>query len=274
MKPITLTVVIPAYNEGQRLFRSFGALDVFEAPEGIEIKEIRFVNDGSTDNTLSVLKRWQRQWHNRKHQSFRVRVLSYKHNRGRGYAVRYGMANITTDYVVYLDGDMSIPLDNLQNFLPFMKKRIDVLAGSKKKPGAAALPDRVLLRKIVGYGHTALASLVLGVFYWDFQGGFKLFSKRYVDEVLHKLTMERWGLDMEVLFLAKRLKFSTVELPVAWASIEQGTTVKLGRDIVRSLQDMVQMRIKHEVALATEFMSFARLGLQLVAARWAEVFVE
>lgn len=274
MKPITLTVVIPVYNEGQRLFRSFGALDVFEAPCGIEVKEVRFVNDGSTDNTLSVLKRWQRQWHSRKTRNFRVRVLSYKENRGRGYAVRYGMANITTDYVVYLDGDMSIPLDNLTQFLPFMKKGVDVLAGSKKKPGAIAVPDRVWIRKIVGYGHSVLASLVLGVVYWDFQGGFKIFSREFLEDALPKLTMERWGLDMEVLFLAKRLKFSTVELPVVWASIEQGTTVKLGRDIMRSLQDMTRIRVKHEVALAIEYMSSARLGLNAVAARWAQVFVE
>jgi dolichyl-phosphate beta-glucosyltransferase len=242
---ISLTVVIPVFNEGERLFRAFGALDVLRLPKQIALKEVRFVNDGSSDNTLALLTEFQKTWNSRVDKPFTVHIKTYSANRGRGYAVRTGLKGMRTDYAVFMDGDMSIPLSNLKRFVPYMQQGVDVLAGSKKKPGAVAKPQRSWLRQIAGYGHTALASLILGVFYWDFQGGFKLFSKRFVQETLPHLSMDRWGFDMEVLYVARKWGYKSIELPVIWASIEAGSTVKLARDSYRAIKDMFTIPYLH-----------------------------
>lgn len=239
IKPISLTVVIPVYNEGERLFRAFGALDVLRLPKGVVLKQVRFVNDGSTDNTLELLHNFKEAWNNRSDTLFTVEIRSYKTNRGRGYAVRTGLRGIQTDYAVFMDGDMSIPLSNLKRFLPYMRQGVAVLAGSKKMPGAVAKPQRTLIRQLVGYGHTVLATTLLGVFYWDFQGGFKIFSREFIRETLPYFMMDRWGFDMEILYAAKKWGYTTKELPVAWASIEAGSTVKLARDSYRAFKDML-----------------------------------
>jgi dolichyl-phosphate beta-glucosyltransferase len=230
----TLTVVIPVYNEEKRLILAVRALKAFRPPEGLEVAEVVFVDDGSTDGTLAALRR-------AKHR-YPTRVVTYPANRGRGYAVRAGMAEVRTDYAMYLDADMSIPLENLEKFAPQMLRGADLLAGSKKMRDTVCLQKRSLLRKVVGWGHSALFSAVLGVWMHDFQGGFKVFSRRAVREVLSRTRIERWGMDAEAIFLAAGKGLSVVEVPVTWAHVENGTKVALLRDILRALGELGTIR--------------------------------
>ena len=124
-----------------------------------------------------------------------------------------------------------------------MEKDYDLLFASKKRPGAKQQIKRGVLRTVIGYGHSIIASIVLGIFVWDFQGGFKIFSKQFVQEVFPRLTVERWGFDMEVIFLAKKLGYKTIELPVVWGHVKNGSKVKLLRDTVRSLREMNKIRL-------------------------------
>ena len=137
---------------------------------------------------------------------------------------------------------MSIPISNLNKALPLIRENYDLIFGSKKKPGSQALIPRSFIRKIVGYSHSFIASLVLGVFAWDYQGGFKIFSKKLIREVFPQLTVDRWGFDMEVIFLAKKLGFTNFEIPVVWSHQELGSKVKLLRDIMRSVKEMISIR--------------------------------
>jgi glycosyltransferase involved in cell wall biosynthesis len=233
----TLTVVIPVYNEEERVHLAVSALETYRPPRGLKIAEVVFVDDGSTDATLAALRAARHR--------YPTRVVTYPANRGRGYAVRAGMAGVRTDYAMYLDADMSIPLSNLESFLPHMLRGVDVLAGSKKMRDTVCLQRRSLLRKVVGWGHSALFSAVLGVWMHDFQGGFKVFSRRAVRDVLSRTRIERWGMDAEVVFLAGRMGYSIEEVPVTWAHVENGTKVALVRDILRALRELFTIRWNH-----------------------------
>lgn len=241
-KKITLSIIIPVYNEEGRLASSFSVLEKYSPPSFIDLKKIIFVNDGSMDNTLEVLRKFAQ---SRKNNSkVKIEIITYKRNKGRGYAVRKGLLATNTEYSLYLDADFSMPLKNLIKIKPQLLKGFDLIVGSKKKPGAIAIPQRPLIRQIVGYGHSIFASLVLGVFVWDFQGGFKIMSKRFISEVVSGCTQDRWGLDMEIIFFAKKLGYKFFEFPATWTAIEEGTTVKLAQDSKRALKDMFSIKAK------------------------------
>jgi len=238
MKSITL--VIPTYNEDGRIKKMIETLKKGVFFAGLEIKEIFFSDDGSTDETLDLLKK-ARKSIERKTKA-RVRIFKYEKNRGRGYAIRHAASKMRSDYMLYADADFSIPLKNLRKFTPYMRKDYDVIIGSKKIQGAKEIIKRSFLRRIVGYGHSLTAYLALGVFVWDFQGGFKLYSRRFVEKIFPYLQINRWGFDMETIFLAKKLNYKLKELPVRWGHVENNSKVVLMRDILRSLYEMYRIK--------------------------------
>lgn len=235
----TLTLVIPVHNEAKRfdnLFNSFKKGSIFQ---GITVEKVIFVNDGSTDKSLFKIK----EFISKQQLDFETEIISYTANKGRGYAVRQGLAcSLATDYALYLDADGSISLKNLSKFLPFMEKNYDLLFGSKKAPGAKEIKPRSKLRKLIGWGHSLTGGLFLGVFVWDFQGGFKMFSRNFIETIIPLCVIDRWGFDMEVIFFAKKLKLSSVEIPLTWKPIENGSKVRLIKDIFQSLQDMINIK--------------------------------
>lgn len=238
MKKISL--VIPTYNEDGRIKKTIETLKKGVYLYGQQLLEIIFTDDGSTDETLALLKA-SRKAIERKIKA-RVKIISYEKNKGRGFAIRQAVLHAKGDYVLYADADFSIPLSNIKKFIPYMKKDYDVIIGSKKIKGASEIIKRSLTRRIVGYGHSIIAYLALGVFVWDFQGGFKLFSRRFVERIFPYLQINRWGFDMEVIYLAKKLKYRLKEIPVRWGHIENNSKVILARDIFRSIYEMIRIR--------------------------------
>lgn len=235
-----VTLIIPTYNEGNTINRALSFLESGIEIDGIKISRIIFVDDGSTDDTVRLI-RAKKASIARKLKN-KVSVISYKKNRGRGYAVRTAAMRANTEYILYTDADFSVPLYNLTACLPYMDKQYDLVFGSKKKPGAVETIHRSQLRRTIGYGHTVVASLTLGTFAWDFQGGFKLFSRQFVRDVFPTLLIDRWGFDMEVIFLGFKLGFKTAEIPVVWSHSDAKSKVKLVRDIFLSLQEMLLIR--------------------------------
>jgi len=237
----TLTLVIPVYNEGNRIKKAIETLKKGFNFRGLKLTTVIFVDDGSTDETLKIL-RFEKSFLAKKLNA-KINIITYTQNKGRGYALRFATLVSDSDYTLYADADFSIPLTNIRKFMPFIKKDYDLLIGSKKKPGANELIKRSWLRRVVGYGHSLVASSLLGVFAWDFQGGFKIFSRKLIEEAIPLARIDRWGFDMEIIFLAKKLGYKTIELPVAWGHIENGSKVKLARDIFRSLKDIFQIKL-------------------------------
>jgi len=234
----TLTIVVPFYNENKRIENIIKALEKGFNFNWLKLEKIIFVNDGSTDTTDKKINAAQLE----NYLNIPIEVIGYKTNQGRGYAVRLGCIQSITDYTLYLDADFSIPLANLNSCRQYIRQNYDLIIGSKKKPGSIARIPRGFIRNFVGYGHSLIASLLLGVYIWDFQGGFKLFSKKFIKNVFPSLKQSRWGLDMEVIYLANKLGYRIREIPVVWSHQDKESKVKLLRDIFRSLKDMIEIR--------------------------------
>lgn len=232
-KKLSLTIVIPVYNEKNRISLSIKALNNFRSIDGLLIKEVRFVNDGSADDTLQILKNTK----------FKIptKIISYFPNRGRGFAVKKGMENIKTDYAMYIDSDMAIPLNNLQIFFNEIKKGTEVIVGSKKMKDSVCTKERSKFRKIAGLAHSLIFSIFLGMWVYDFQGGFKVLSKKAVNRIFPKIRLSRWGMDPEVIFIARKAGLSFKELPVVWNDTQESTITNPLKEVTLAFRDLTSI---------------------------------
>lgn len=230
----SVSIVIPSYNEAKRIGRAFSALSSFRAPKGMKIDEVILVNDGSTDQTLKLLKRFQ--------SKYSTRVISYKKNMGKGYAVRKGMLASKSKYTLLIDADISTPLSQIDKFMPFMNADIDVIIGTRKNGHSTVTVHQPWIRENMGKVFTAISRQILGVKnITDFTCGFKMFKYEAKQAIFSRAKINRWGYDSEVIFLARKLGFYMVEKAVIWAN-QKNTKVNLLTDTFRSFAELLQIR--------------------------------
>ena len=228
----SLSIVIPVYNEEQRLSITFGALDEFLERGLFADMDVVFVNDGSTDETSEILKSYK--------PTVPVKVMEYNRNRGKGYAVTTGMLATTGDYALMTDADMSTPFDQIERFLPYLEEGKEVLVGNRRIPGSHLEKTQPWIRRSMGRCYTILANIITGVPVSDFTCGFKIFSKEARQKVFTRTKIERWSYDTEILYLAYRAGYPIVEVPVRWIN-DEGTRVNLWKDTVRSFVDLFRI---------------------------------
>ena len=116
----TLSIVVPVFNEEKRLTKTFEALNVLSLPVGLKLSDVIFVNDGSTDKTMQNLETFK------KSTKLPITILSYKKNRGKGFAVKTGMLSSKGDYALLCDADMSTPFSELKKFMPHLKNEKEI----------------------------------------------------------------------------------------------------------------------------------------------------
>jgi dolichyl-phosphate beta-glucosyltransferase len=230
---MSLSIVIPVYNEEERMPKAVEALNAFLP--GLDLEpEIIFVNDGSTDQTVDILSSAPAR--------FAYDLISYRPNRGKGFALKQGILKAAGDYVLFLDADMSTPLSELAKFREAMNRGVPVIIGSRKMKGSRVLKRQSMLRRKLGEGFSFLSQLVLVPGITDFTCGFKVFRRDAAQRIFGAQKIERWGYDTEILFLARRFGYAIEEMPVSWVNDEQ-TKVRLRTDVVRSFSDLLRIRL-------------------------------
>ena len=209
----SISIVIPAYNEEARLPATLNKVKAYLDSSRWDFAEIVVVDDGSHDSTAEVARRAG------------ARVLSNPGNRGKGYTVRHGMLEAKGDWALFSDADLSAPIDEL-----------DKLWAAAQQAGAqVAIGSRALDRSLIGVHQPALREfagkffnlgvrLIAGLPFWDTQCGFKLFETRAAREIFRRQQLERFGFDVEVLFIARKLGYKAIEVPVRWNDVA-GTKV-------------------------------------------------
>lgn len=226
-----LSIVVPVYNEEKRLTRGINQILQFIDKQAFRV-ELIVVNDGSTDGTVRLLKK-------RKHPS--LRLISYEKNRGKGYAVREGMKIARGDFRLFMDVDLSTPIEEFQKFLPHFKN-FDVVIGSRRTKDSAILVHQPFLREWLGSVFTWLSSISLGIEISDFTCGFKCFSRKAAVKLFSLQRLHGWGFDSEIMFLARKKSFLIKETPVVWSNDSQ-TRVVLIKDAFLSLMDLMKIRV-------------------------------
>ncbi len=232
-----LSIIIPAWNEVQRLPTCWHALTAFvaESPQFHQQVELIFVDDGSTDGSLALLKSYQEQAY-----PLAALVVLAESHRGKGHAVRQGMLQARGDICLFTDVDLSTPLTEFAHLSPYLA-RADVVIASRAVRGAAVQKRQSLYRtwggKLINLFVQALA--VPGIN--DTQCGFKLFTQKAAHEVFRRTTLDGFSFDVEALFLARRLGFRIAEVPVLWINSPESKVRPL-HDGLQLLRDLLVIR--------------------------------
>lgn len=231
----SITIVVPAYNEEQRLPATLSALVSYLERSPGRVAEILVVDDGSSDATAAVVDAFARS-----HAC--VLLLKNPGNRGKGYSVRHGMLEAKGDSILFTDADLSTPIEELDNLRAVAARSgADVVIGSRALDRSLIAVHQSVFRENAGRIFNFVVRLLTGLPFHDTQCGFKLFTAAAARQVFPRQRLERFGFDVEVLFIAGRLGFRTLEVPVRW-SHAKGTKVRMFGDSLNMFLDLYRVR--------------------------------
>jgi len=228
-----LSIVIPAYNESARIEATLERVMSCVAERGWDA-EVLVVDDGSVDNTAAIVEQWMSK-------NPRLHMVKNPGNRGKGYSVRNGLLQVSGDVVMFTDADLSAPMEEAERLIAAINAGADVAIGSRWMDRTRQTIHQPLYRQFFGRCFNWITRRVMGLPFKDTQCGFKAF-KREVAQVIFRLqTIERWGFDPEILFIARKLKYTIREVPVTWGHDERSRMSYL-RDGMKMLEDMAVIR--------------------------------
>jgi dolichyl-phosphate beta-glucosyltransferase len=233
MEPPTYSIVLPAYNEAERIEKSLEKILRF-ADDHERKFEIIVVNDGSTDGTADIVRRYAAQ-----HSS--VRLLENPGNHGKGFSVRNGMLHGRGDILLFSDADLSSPIAEAEKLFGAIAAGADVAFGSRWLRPELQVRPQPLYRRALGRMFNLALRMILGLNYKDTQCGFKAFRRSAAEQIFPRQAIERWGFDPELLYLAKRAGLRIEEVPVLWAHRE-GTRIHPWRDGFRMFLELFKIR--------------------------------
>jgi glycosyltransferase involved in cell wall biosynthesis len=231
-----LAIVIPAYEEAERLGAPLLAL--LKYVSGLEHKtEVIVVDDGSKDDTSGVAKAVFAQY-----PDIPAKVIRYEENRGKGFAVKTGLLACDADIALFSDADMATPITELPKLVdPIKRGEFDVTFGSRALDRSLIGTHQPWRREQGGKVFNFFVKIATGLPFWDTQCGFKAFRMSAFRPMLDVMTIDRFGFDVEFLYVAQLAGLRLKEIPVRWNDVA-GTKVNVLRDSRRMLQEVALIR--------------------------------
>ncbi len=234
MKP-EISIIIPAFEESERLVESLPKVCRYVLDAKLNA-EVIVVDDGSADDTAKVAKAELAKF------SVPSRVVSYSKNRGKGYAVRTGLSEAAGDVALFTDADLSTPIGEMRKLIdPIRSGELDVAFGSRALDRSLIGTHQPWRREQGGKVFNLIVRLMTGLPFWDTQCGFKAFGMKAFRPLLDKMQIDRFGFDVEFLFVAQRHGLRLREIPVRWDNDDR-SKVNVIRDSMRMFDEVRQIR--------------------------------
>jgi len=201
---LLLSVIIPVHRQEKTIIKDM------EKIKGV-LKNLRYdweiiiVIDGKTDNSYQNLNKFK---------SGKTKLFQLPQNKGKGFAVRFGMQHAKGDYVLFLDAGMEIDPNGISMLMEHLIwYKADIIVGSKRHP--VSVVNYPLERKILSWGYFQLVKILFGLKIKDTQPGIKIFRKAVLEKVLPKLNINRYAFDIEILAVARKMGFERIyEAPI------------------------------------------------------------
>jgi glycosyltransferase involved in cell wall biosynthesis len=225
----SISIIIPAFNEANRLPGTLDKVRRYLDRSAWDFAEIVVVDDGSRDGTAQAAR------------AAGARLLENPGNRGKGFSVRHGMLEAKGEWALFTDADLSAPIEDLETLWAAAEQgSVRIAIGSRAVDRSLVGIHQPACREAMGRIFNLAMRAITGLPYRDTQCGFKLFEARAAREIFSRQRLDGFGFDVEVLFIARRLGYAAVEVPVRWNNVA-GTTVSLWRGVMAFL-DPVKVR--------------------------------
>ena len=227
-----LSIIVPSYNEELRLPATLERIAAYISTCGCEA-EVLIVDDGSKDGTAAVAE------------SFRskiptLRVVSNGVNRGKGYSVRHGMQEARGRIALFTDADLSAPMEETSKLIDALETN-DVAIGSRAMDRSLISVHESPFREFAGIIFNKIVRIILWLPFVDTQCGFKAFRRQRCGIIFEQQTIERFGFDPELLYLARHHGLRAVEIPVRWGH-SPATKVSMMHDSMQMFIDVFAIR--------------------------------
>lgn len=231
-----LSLVIPAYREAGRMAATLHTVCAYLDRQSYDW-EVLVVIDGDSDGAAAAATAAAGERAN-------VRVLVNEVNRGKGFSVRRGFAEATGDRLVFIDADLSLPVEGLQPMFAMLDAGAEVVIASREAPGAHVVGAPPALRGVMSRVFNLVVQAAALPGFADTQCGFKGFTADAARQIFARHQSDRFGFDVEALFLARQLGFRIVELPVTCV-YHAGSSVNRVGDVLNMLGDVLAVRWRH-----------------------------
>ncbi len=209
----SLSIIVPAYNEEARLPETLRRIAEYVSSREFAFHEVLVVDDGSKDGTAEAARRFALG-------NPHFRLLQNPGNRGKGYSVRHGMLEAKGDWCLFTDADLSAPIEELERLWPAVGDGTEIAIGSRALDRSLIGTHQPGLRESAGRVFNLVMQLATSLPFADTQCGFKLFRRDVAKEVFSRQLLERFGFDVEILFIARKRGFRIAEVPVRWNHAE------------------------------------------------------
>jgi dolichyl-phosphate beta-glucosyltransferase len=232
---IHVSVIVPAYNESARITPSLERLRAYFASKSYAT-ELIVVDDGSRDDTAAVAERALAGFP-------AFKVIRYTPNRGKGFAVRRGMAATTGAYVLFTDADLSTPIEEVERAFEALGQDDDIVVGSRAIGRVTTYQP--IYRRLAARVFNVIRDVLIGrTGVVDSQCGFKLFRGDVGRDIFARQRVDRFMFDVETLFIARKLGYRYVEMPVEWGDVP-GSKVRVVRGALELLPELLSIRLRH-----------------------------
>lgn len=233
-----LSVIIPAYNEAERLPATIDAAYKWLAEHIEGGFEIIVVDDGSRDTTVRVT-------HEMISRRPHLKVLEQPENRGKGAAVRRGMLEAVGEVRLFMDADHSTHIRETEKVFAAIEAGAEMIIASRQHPESDISVSQSWLREHMGKSFNFIMRSIVGLEMQDTQCGFKAFTAKAAEAIFSRQKLEGFSFDVELLFLASKLGFKVVEIPVEWIN-EPNSRVRMLADPALMFADVLRIRRMHK----------------------------
>ncbi|MEA2006568.1 MAG: dolichyl-phosphate beta-glucosyltransferase [Patescibacteria group bacterium] len=235
-KPV-YSVVIPTYNEETReeeMKKHLKAIDDYFTDLG-QLYETVIVLDGPTDKTPKLAKKHSAGLKN-------VRIIDRKKNKGKGYSVREGLLAAEGQIRLFTDMDGATPIYMLDRMIPKFQEGADIVIGSRDLDDSQVKVHQPFWKEWLGSAGNLLIQAMTGL--WgvkDTQCGFKAFTEKSVKDIIPRCTVNRWGLDFEILGIGNKLGYKLEQVPVEW--VDAGDSLVGISGYFTTLRDLFKFKL-------------------------------
>ncbi len=236
-----LSIIIPAYNEEDRLPDTLEQAFLFVQEQDYQA-EVLVVDNGSTDDTHQIAEEFCAS-----HSAFHTLQET---TRGKGWAVRHGMLEASGEFRFMCDADLSMPIDEINRFLPPALEAFDVAIASREAPGAVRYNEPAY-RHWGGRAVNLMIRLLALPGLHDTQCGFKCFRAEAAQRLFNCQTLYGWSFDVEILYLARLVGYRILEIPVPWY-FDPESKVRAVPDALRMGRDLLSVRRNHRHGVYSE----------------------